>query len=298
LTGSQPLVSIVTPSYNAARFLSESIESVLAQSYPRIEYVLMDGGSSDATPVVLDRYRDRVARVSSRADAGQAEAINTGIASTAGEIVAFLNADDRYLPNAVEQAVRAFEAHPDAGVVYGNAYHIDDRGATIGPYPTEDFDAARLKRACFICQPAAFVRRDAFEAAGGLNPQLHYALDYDLWMRLAAAGKRFVRIEPFLAESRVHPASKSAGNRSAFYREVHAVLKRRFGYVPYEWVQGYASYLCGHRDQFASRRPPNTAVAAAACLALGVWTNRRRTATFVADWLAHRSAGKKLIRGA
>ncbi len=291
---SQPLVSIVTPSFNSAPFLRECIESVLAQDYPNIEYIIMDGGSTDETPAILDSYRDRIARIHAAPDFGQAQAINRGFSGSAGEIVAFLNADDVYLPGAVREAVRALQSQPGAAVVYGNAYHVAADGAIVAPYPTRDFDRAALSRGCFICQPAAFVRREAFEGAGAMNPALHYVLDYDLWLRLAAFGP-FVRIEPFLAKSRVHAGSKSVSDRAAFYREVFSMLKSHYGYVPYEWVQGYASCLIDRNDQFFAE-PRNTFGAAALALLLGSWINVGRAGTFFRDWLAHRSIGKRLFQ--
>jgi len=291
-----PLVSIVTPSYNSAPFLEECIESVLAQDYPNIEYIVMDGGSTDETPAILERYRDRIERIHSAPDFGQAQAVNRGLGAATGEIVAFLNADDAYLPGAVSAGVRYMTADPQAVVVYGNAFHVSENGATLAPYPTQDFDREALRRSCFICQPAAFIRRQAFAQAGALDPALHYVLDYDLWIRLSAVGE-FTRIEPYLAKSRVHGASKSVSDRAAFYREVFALLQRHFGYVPYEWVQGYASYLVERKDQFVAK-PGHTFVSAALALLIGSWINRTRIGAFFKDWLAHRSAGRALLRSA
>ncbi len=291
---SLPLVSIVTPSYNNAPFLAECIESVLTQDYPNIEYIIMDGGSTDETPVILERYRGRVAHIHSAPDSGQGQAINRGLVSAAGEIVAFLNADDAYLPGAVSEAVRHITAHAQIAVVYGNAFHVAEDGTTLAPYPTRDFDRDALQRNCYICQPAAFVRREAFERAGALNPALHYVLDYDLWIRLSAAGD-FLRIERFLAKSRVHGGSKSVSDRRAFYREVFSMLLKHFGYVPYEWVQGYASYLVERKDQFFTK-PGSTFVSALLCLAIGSWINRRHPGSFFKDWLAHRAIGSALAR--
>ena len=291
---SQPLVSIVTPSLNSASFLRQCIESVLGQDYPRIEYIIMDGGSTDATPSILETYRDGVARIQVARDFGQAQAVNRGLAGSSGDIVAFLNADDAYLPHAVAEAVQAFAAHPEADVVYGNAYHVTEDGSIVAPYPTEDFYRAALRRRCYICQPAAFVRRAAFDRAGAMNPKLHYVLDYDLWLRLAAQSS-FLRIEPYLAVSRVHAKSKSVSNRHAFYREVFATLESHFDYVPYEWVQGYASCLIERRDQFFTR-PRHTFAAALLCLLMGTWMNRRHAETFWSDWLTHRTIGKNLQR--
>ncbi len=178
--------------------------------------------------------------------------------------------------------------------MYGNAYHVNAGGRTVAPYPTQDFDRAALARSCYICQPAAFVRREAFERAGAVNPSLHYVLDYDLWLRLAAIGP-FVRIEPFLARSRVHAGSKSVSNRKAFYREVFSMLRSHYGYVPYEWVQGYASSLIEPGDQFFTE-PRHTFAASGLALALGSWINRRRPGVFFRDWLAHRSIGKRVLQ--
>lgn len=295
MTDSSPLlVSIVTPSYNSAPFLAECIESVLTQDYPNIEYIVMDGGSTDETPAILERYRNRIARIHSAPDFGQAQAINRGLAGATGQIVAFLNADDAYLPGAVSEAMRHMTAHPQAAVVYGNAFHVGEDGTTLASYPTRDFDRDALKRSCYICQPAAFVRREAFERAGALNPAFHYVLDYDLWIRLAAVSD-FVRIEPYLAKSRVHGGSKSVSDRRAFYREVFSMLLARFGYVPYEWVQGYASYLVERKDQFFTT-PRQTFVSALLCLVIGSWINRRHPGRFLKDWLAHRTIGKAFRR--
>src|SRR5687768_1254630 len=133
-----PLVSIVTPCLNMGRFLEETIRSVLDQDYSRIEYLVMDGGSTDQTLEILERYRDRL-RFMSSPDAGQAAAINRGFDLTSGEIFAFLNADDTYLPGAVAAAVQGFLRHPQAGVIYGDAWHVAGDGSRLAAYPVEPF---------------------------------------------------------------------------------------------------------------------------------------------------------------
>jgi glycosyltransferase involved in cell wall biosynthesis len=165
-------------------FLEETIRSVLDQDYPRIEYLVMDGGSTDHTLDILERYRHRL-RFVSPPDAGQATAINYGFDLTGGEIFAFLNADDTYLQGAVAAAVQGFSRHPQAGVIYGGAWHVAGDGSRLAAYPVEPFDAGRLARRCFVCQPAAFLRREVFATAGRLDPSLRFALDYDLWIRIA-----------------------------------------------------------------------------------------------------------------
>lgn len=236
----EPLVSIVTPSLNMASFLEETIESVLSQDYPRIEYLVLDGGSSDGTVDILKRYEPRLRYVSAP-DSGQADAINRGFQQTSGEIFAFLNADDLYLPGAVSAAVQAFAAYPVAGVVYGDAWYIGEDGRRIRPYPVERFDPDNLRRRCFICQPAAFFRREAFAAGGMLDSRLRFALDYDLWIRMS---RRFpmVKIDALLAASRLHGGSKTLGEMRQAMGETIEVLRHHFGYVPYNWLYGYAHH--------------------------------------------------------
>jgi len=180
-----PLVSIVTPSLDQGRFIEATIRSVLEQDYPRIEYVVVDGGSIDGTVDLLERYAERV-RWISEPDAGQAAAINKGFRSTSGTILGWLNSDDLYEPGAVAAAVARLRARPEVPLVYGDAVHVDEAGRVLGPCPeVRPFDRRRLVHEIdFVVQPAAFFRRDAFEAAGGLDESLHWTMDYDLWLRL------------------------------------------------------------------------------------------------------------------
>ncbi len=139
-----PLVTVVTPSFNQARFIRQTIESVLTQSYPRIEYLVMDGGSTDETRAILESYGDRLAWVSAP-DRGQTDAINKGWRRARGTIVAYLNSDDTYLPGAVEKAVAGLCAYPEAGALYGEGYHVDEAGRVIDRYPTEPFDMSERR---------------------------------------------------------------------------------------------------------------------------------------------------------
>lgn len=228
-----PLVSIITPSLNQGRFIRDTIESVLSQDYPRLEYLVMDGGSTDETLDILRDYGDRLTWRSGP-DGGQADAVNTGVRLAKGEIIGWLNSDDTYQPGAVTAAVEHLIAHPETAVVYGDAYYIDERGEVIGTYPTEDFDLNRLAEACLICQPAAFMRRSAIDAVGMLDPTLHYCMDYDLWIRL---GRDFHidRINSFLANSRRYLETKSFAHREQLFQEIYTVLRRSFGRVSPHW---------------------------------------------------------------
>jgi glycosyltransferase involved in cell wall biosynthesis len=276
----EPLVSIVTPCFNSARFLEETIQSVLSQDYPHIEYLVMDGGSSDGTLEILERYRGRL-RYVSEPDRGQADAINRGFRMTRGPIFSFLNADDTYLPGAISTVVRHMQAHPEAGVVYGEGYHISAIGETISRYPTQPFDPERFERQCYICQPASFLRREVFEAVGMLNPQLDFALDYDLWIRVA---RRFpmLKIDEYLARSRMHPENKTLGQLNEVFQEVIAVLQRHYGYVPCNWLYGYSEYLISGRDPvFRTARPSLANVGL--CVLLGMYYNKLHPLRFASD---------------
>ena len=249
----QPLVTVVTPSFNQGRFIRATIESVLKQDYPRIEYLVMDGGSTDETRSILREYSDRIRWVS-EPDRGQAHAVNKGWRQAAGSIVAYLNSDDVYLPGAVTTAVAALQAHPEAAVVYGEGYHVDEAGAVLERYPTEPFDADRLREICFICQPTVFLRREAVESAGYLDESLRYCMDYDLWIRLARAGKIFTHTPSYLASTRLHADTKTLGQREQAHAEILRVIHRHFGRVAPNLVFGYAHAALGLENREASIR--------------------------------------------
>lgn len=276
-SGNDPLVSIVTPSFNAARFIERTILSVLAQDYPRIEYLVMDGGSTDGTVEILKRYADRLQFVSEH-DRGAADAINRGFALTHGEIFTYINADDVLLPGAVSTAARSFKGD----VVYGGAWWIDETGKHIARYPVRDFDAALLARECFICQPASFLRREAFEHAGRMDPSLQLTFDYELWMRLAKTCE-FHRIDAVLAESRMHRENKSLGQRGAVFRETFRILERHYGYVPFQWIYGYLCHRGDRRDQFFEPFRPSM-WRYLESLPAGLWMNRGSALRYLAEW--------------
>jgi glycosyltransferase involved in cell wall biosynthesis len=183
---SLPLVSIVTPSFNQASFLEETMRSVLEQDYPNIEYIVVDGGSTDGSVEIIRRYADRLAWWISEADRGQTDAINKGFTQANGEIFAWLNSDDIYLPGAIRQAVSYLENHPEAGMVYGDADLIDEQGNLIGKFPARQTSYRRLRRGyVHIPQQAAFFRASLWRQVGPLDPTFYFAMDYDLWVRLA-----------------------------------------------------------------------------------------------------------------
>jgi glycosyltransferase involved in cell wall biosynthesis len=230
------------------RYLEATIQSVLCQDYPNIEYIVMDAGSTDETLAILERYRGRL-EFHSGPDRGTADAINKGFSRSNGRVFAYLNADDTYLPGAISTAMRLLAAEPDMGVVYGDANWVDEQGRVLAPYPVRPYDAALFSQECFISQPAAFIRREAFELAGRMDPNLQYAYDYDLWIRISRLYP-MRKIDAVLAASRMHKENKTVGQRRQVLRETMNVLESQYGYVPFPPVHAYASYLVDRRDQF------------------------------------------------
>lgn len=221
-----PRVSLVTPSFNAAPYLRAAINSVLVQDYPDIEYLVMDGGSTDETVALLKEYGDKVRWVSEK-DQGQADAIARGFEQTTGSILCWLNADDVLKPGAVRTAVDTFLANPGTALIYGNADFIDETGELIAPCTVvEPFVRQRLlDYGDYIIQPAAFFSRVAYQSVGGLDTSLHWAMDWDLWIRLAQVHE-FVYIENVLASYRWLGSNKTAIGGFDRLDEVETVAKR------------------------------------------------------------------------
>jgi glycosyltransferase involved in cell wall biosynthesis len=287
-----PLVSVVTPSFNAERFIERTIESVLSQDYPRIEYLVMDGGSTDGTIAILDRYREKL-RYISAPDDGPASAVNRGFLLSQGAIFAWLNADDTYLPGAVSAAVSHLTDAADAAVVYGEGYWTDESDQILGRYPTmASYDPDAFSRECPLCQPACFMRRDAFASVGMLDPALKFAFDYDLWIRLSRQ-HRFLGTAQYLATSRMHKGNISLGQRRRIFEENIALLRRHYGYVPVNWVYGYLSFRRNGRDQFFQplRHSPLTY---ALSLPVGTCYNRRRIWKYWGEWANRIKPGKMI----
>lgn len=235
----QPLsLSIITPSYNQGRFIERTINSVLAQNIPSLEYIVVDGGSKDETLEILNRYSSQL-RYISEADNGQADAVNKGLDLTSGEIIGWLNSDDIYYPNACKTIIDFFAAHPDVDVVYGQAYHINENDQIINQYRTEPWNFERLKRRCYISQPAVFFRRSVISRFGKLNTDLNFCLDYEYWIRLGLKGAKFVYFPKILAATRLYPETKTCGFRIQAQKESIAMLKNYFGVVPWRWCFSY-----------------------------------------------------------
>lgn len=267
-----------------ADFLPVTIESVLAQDYPRIEYIVMDGASTDATLDVLKRYEGRL-RYTSAPDRGPADAIDRGFAAANGEIVAWLNADDTYEAGAVRTAVEYMLAHPDVDIACGEGEWMDESGARIGPYyPTGPVTERALQEDCLICQPASFMRREAYRKCP-LDPELTLCFDYDLWIRMAAQGLRFGSFSGHVANTRMHSNCKTLRDRDPMFRTSMDLVKRHYGYVPFSWILSYTAFRIDGRDQFFEPFRPSL-LKYLASLPLGLRYNSSKPFRYLGEWTA------------
>jgi len=209
-------VSIVTPSYNQAQFLNDTIVSVLKQDYPNIEYFIIDGASSDGSIDVIKIYKNQLAYWESEPDRGQCHAINKGFSRSQGEIIAWLNSDDIYKPGAVEQVVDVFRKHPNAIAVVGACDLVNAQREKIGCKQPVGFETDRLLRGGVVPgQPAVFMKREIFEQHGGLREDLHYVLDWEYWLRISIAYSpdQIVLLDHVLAEARIWTGNKTSIGR-------------------------------------------------------------------------------------
>ena len=237
-----PLVSIVTPAYNQGEYIRATIDSVLNQTYQNIEFRVMDGGSTDQTTEILKSYGDRFPWAS-EPDRGQTHAINKGLALSHGDIQAYLNSDDILEPDAVEKAVQFLMTHPGVDLVYGKAYYIDKAGNITGFYNTDDYSFARLMSDNCICQPAAFWRKEIAERCGPFDENLHFAMDYEYWIRMDRIGGRLFHIPDILARSRLYPETKTLSARAKIFNEIFEISQRYNGFINLNYYYGKWNHL-------------------------------------------------------
>jgi hypothetical protein len=218
------LVSIITPSFNQAAYLEQTILSVLSQDYPRIQYIVIDGASTDGSVEVIRKHESKLAHWESEKDNGQADAINKGFAHATGEIIAWLNSDDYYLPGAVSAAVKVFESNPDAVLVYGNMLAVDENGKTFNTLTYKQLTLDDLLCFQIIGQPAVFMRRSALQKTSGLDSSFHFLLDHYLWIQLAQHG-RILHANQTWAAARYHAEAKNRAKAAEFGRDAFRILE-------------------------------------------------------------------------
>ena len=216
-----PLVSIITPSYNQARYLEQTLRSVLDQDYPNVEYWVMDAGSTDGSLRILDKYSKLLTGWVSEKDDGQADGINKGLRQARGDVVAWLNSDDLYHPGAISAAVKALAEHPEASFVFSDVESIGPDGKPFHAMHYGQWGLAELMQFRIIGQPAVFMRRTALEQAGWLDPSYRYLLDHQLWLRLALIGKPCYLPHAVWAAARIHPQAKNISEAEGFGPEAY-----------------------------------------------------------------------------
>jgi hypothetical protein len=219
-------VSIITPSFNQAAYLEQTILSVLGQDHTDVEYIVIDGGSTDGSIDIIRKYEDRLAGWVSEKDSGQADAINKGFSRAGGEIVAWLNSDDYYLPGAIREAVKVFDQHPDVMLVYGDMIAVDEHGETFNRFSYKQLSLEDLLCFQIIGQPAVFMRRSALQGIQ-LDETLHFLLDHQLWIQIARRG-RILHVDQTWAAARYHTDAKNRAQAASFGREAFRIL---------EWVE-------------------------------------------------------------
>ncbi len=229
-----PLVTVVIPNLNQGDFLESALFSIFSQKIP-LEVFVMDGGSSDQSHTVIQRWESRLTGWYSGEDAGQSAAINEGMKLGKAPFVAWLNADDFYLPDGLQKLLTALTAHPESAFAYGRCWTTNINGRYIYPYLTTPFSEKLLANYCFIAQPATLMRRAIWEKIGGLSESLHMCMDYDLWWRAYKLGGSPTYVRSFVAATRSHRNTKTATRRQDHYSEAMQVVSKYHGSIPIKW---------------------------------------------------------------
>jgi GT2 family glycosyltransferase len=219
-----PLVSIVTPSYNQAKYLEKTITSVIEQDYPSLEYLVVDGNSSDGSQAIIKKFEHHIDWWVSEADKGQAEAINKGLSRAKGKIVAWLNSDDYYLPGAIKKAVATFNENPQVAFIYGDVLALNAAGAAINHMRYRPMALADLMMFNIIGQSSVFINRSLLEQVGFLDITYQFLLDHQLWLRLAQKGPVHYLPE-LLSAAHFHPQSKNVAKAGEFGLEAYHIVE-------------------------------------------------------------------------
>ena len=277
LTPRHPLITVVTPSYQQAPFIERTLRSVLEQDYPRVQYLVVDGGSDDGTLSILERYKKKYPdtfHYISEADSGQADAVNKGLERAEGEIIGWLNSDDTYEPGCFTNVVSAFEQQP-VEWMYARANYIDEHDEIISPYPTQsEFDWNTLAHDCYLCQPTVFFKRSLIERGHRLDPNLQMCMDYDFWIRLGRE-HRPAFVDRYLANSRLHTGAKTVARQADAYSEIFATVKKHYGFVSWGWAMGRAHRWAGGNPLWQEHVSRRALVLTVALVVRHNWSNPR-----------------------
>jgi glycosyltransferase involved in cell wall biosynthesis len=240
---SRPKISLVVPSYQQAPFLAATLDTILQQDYLPSEVLIEDGGSTDGSVAIIERYAlqyPELIRYRSGHDGGQVQAINLGLAKASGEICAYLNSDDLLAPGALARVADYFANHPEAHLLYGQADYVDQAGQLLKPYPVKPWNRERLRATCFICQPACFWRRAVYTTLGPFDERYQCAFDYEYWLR-ALSHYPFHFLPEKLAFSRAHTDAKSFAQKRQSVEETWRVQQEKFPRnVPFLWLRKLA----------------------------------------------------------
>jgi len=213
----------VTPSYNQAKYIEQTIRSVLEQNYARIEYLVVDGLSTDNSIELIKKYASKLTWWVSEKDSGQGEAINKGLLRAKGELIAWLNSDDYYLPGTLSTVVKIFEEHPDVVMMYGDMLAVDEHGQTINTLRYKQLTLHDLLCFQIIGQPSVFFRREALEQTSGLDTTFHFLLDHHLWIRIVQQGK-ILHVPQIWSAARYHAEAKNRAKAAEFGQEAFRIL--------------------------------------------------------------------------
>lgn len=235
------LISVIIVNWNGRKFLPECLKSLREQEYRQFSTILVDNGSTDNFEQLVRDYSDIITFLRSEPDDGQAAVIKEGKDRASGDIVSWLNADDYYFPGAVDKVASFFENDPELDVVYGDAIHVTSDGLFLSYFPpVQSYNTKVLTRRCFICQPACFVRRTAYERVGRIDAMLQYTMDWDLWCRLSLYGAKFQYIHEPLAAVRYYQGTKTLSQDWLRYKEIWRI-ERKYGHrlLPLSWPGFY-----------------------------------------------------------
>lgn len=254
-----PKISVIIPSFNQGEYIQRTISSILSQNYPNLECLVMDGGSTDNTIDILNRYGTNIIW-ESKTDNGQANAVNKGIQKSTGEVIAWINSDDTYEPETLMTIGQTFKDNSDISLVYGKANYIDKNDRYLRPYDVKNFTSQselveHLSKFCCMCQPAVFFRKSIVEQHGYLDETLYNCMDYEYWMRLAKHEK-FLYIDQVFSNFRMYRENKSIKSRANLYNEVIQSIKKHYGYVPIYTAAGLSDYHLRQGDQFFETSTP------------------------------------------